>query len=72
MNKLKYFKVLLIIITLICFSCRSADERIKVFSYTEEWYFIGEQRYQVYKTLIGRSYILVLDKSENKIIRKYI
>lgn len=65
-------KKLLILLILLCLSCRSAEERIKIFSYTEDWYFIGEQRYQVYKTRIGRSYILVLDKSENKIIRKYI
>lgn len=68
-------KVLLIFLALILFSCKSAEERIKAHSYTEEWYYWNYQnvqRYQVYKTQSGARYILILNKRETRQIRKYL
>lgn len=48
-------------------SC-SVEERIMSWSYTNEWHWKGEDRYQVYKTATGRRYIIVID--EKKLIQK--
>lgn len=52
-------------------SC-AVEQRIKEYSYTNEWYYIDNVRYQVYKTKEGRHYIFVLNKRETKYKRKYI
>jgi hypothetical protein len=66
-------RYLLVILTaMLLFSCKAAEERIKEYSYTNEWYFKDGQRYQLYKTKYGNKYILVINKSETKIIRKYV
>ena len=63
---------LILILLLFLFSCKTVGERIKDYSYTNKWYFIGKERYQVYKTKSGKEYIIILNKQETKIRRKYI
>ena len=65
-------KAILILLALISFSCKSAEESIKDYSYTNEWHFENGQRYQVYQTKSGTQYVLVLNKRESKFIRKYL
>jgi hypothetical protein len=65
-------KVILILLALVLFSCKSAEESIKDYSYTNEWHFENGQRYQVYQTKDGTQYVLVLNKRESKFIRKYL
>jgi hypothetical protein len=65
-------KTLLILLALISFSCKPAEERIKEHSYTQEWNYQNNQRYQVYQTKHGERYILVLNNRETKFIRKYL
>lgn len=64
---------LFILFILTCFiSCSSVEERIKDYSYTDKWYWIKSERYQVYKTKSGNECIIVLNKKETKFIRKFI
>ena len=53
-------------------SCKTVEERIKDYSYTDKWYYIDTMRFQVYKTKSGREYIIVLNERETKFIRQYI
>jgi hypothetical protein len=70
LNNMKY--IYLLIITLILTSC-SVEQRIYNHSYTDSWYYSEKgERYQVYKTARGNKYIIVLNKKETKLIRKYI
>jgi hypothetical protein len=64
--------LLILLMTILSFSCKPAEERIKAYSYTKEWYFKDGQRYQLYKTKYDKKYILVINKKETKIIRKYV
>jgi hypothetical protein len=52
-------------------SC-DVEKRIHEHSYTNEWYYENDVRYQVYKTSIGQRYIIVLNKQQTKLKRKYI
>jgi hypothetical protein len=52
-------------------SC-DVEKRIHEHSYTQEWYYENDVRYQVYKTSIGQRYIIVLNKQQTKLKRKYI
>jgi hypothetical protein len=78
-----------LLILLLLSSCKSVEERIKDYSYTDEWYFNKldtglyqnnfilkdrdiYERYQVYQTKSGRKYILVLNKKQTKLKRKYL
>lgn len=63
---------LILILLLSLFSCKTVEDRIKDYSYTDKWYFIGKERYQVYKTKSGKEYIIILNKQETKLKRKYI
>lgn len=63
--------ILLLLLTFIVLSC-NAELRIKDHSYTDEWHYEGKDRLQVYKTRSGRHYVLVLNKTETKFIRKYL
>jgi hypothetical protein len=45
--------------------------RLYEHSYTEFWHYENGIRYQVYKTITGKYYILVL-RNEEKLVRKYI
>lgn len=65
-------KLLLLLVGVITLSCSSVEERIKEHSYTNEWYYINTERYQVYKTKSGERYIVVLNKKETGFKRKYI
>lgn len=65
-------KLLLLLVGVITLSCSSVEERIKEHSYTNEWYYINTERYQVYKTKSGARYIIVLNKKETDFKRKYI
>lgn len=66
---MKHLLTLLAILTLT--SC-SVEQRIKEHSYTQEWYFHQGTRYQVYKTRTGRHYIIVVNRNQTKLKRKYI
>lgn len=52
-------------------SC-SVEQRIKDYSYTDEWYYTDNFRYQVYQTKSGSKYIIKLNKRETAFKRKYI
>lgn len=65
-------KLVLVFIGVLAMSCSSVEERIKEHSYTNEWYYINTERYQVYKTKSGERYIIVLNKKETGFKRKYI
>ena len=65
-------KLLLIFVGVLAMSCSSVEERIKDYSYTDEWYYVNTERYQVYKTKSGARYIILLNKKETDFKRKYI
>lgn len=65
-------KYILLILCLSILSCGSVEERIKDYSYTDEWYYIDTMRFQVYKTKKGRKYIIVLNEKHTKFKRQYI
>jgi hypothetical protein len=65
-------KLLLIFIGVLAMSCSSVEERIKDYSYTDEWHYIDTMRFQVYKTKAGRKYIIVLNNRQTNFKRKYI
>ena len=60
-----------LIIVLLMISC-SAESRIGDHSYTNGWYYEGETRYQVYQTRLGKKYILIVNKKQNGLKRKYL
>ncbi len=64
--------LVLIFMGVLVMSCSSVEQRIKEYSYTNEWYYMGTERYQVYKTKSGERYIIVLNKKETDFKRKYI
>jgi hypothetical protein len=64
--------LLSIIIAILLTSCCSVEERIKDYSYTNEWYYINDVRFQVYKTRNERRYIIVLNESETRFKRQYL
>jgi hypothetical protein len=64
-------KMLLIIIAILSISC-SVEQRIKDYSYTDEWYYIDTMRFQVYKTKSGKKYIIVLNEKQTRFKREYI
>jgi hypothetical protein len=67
---MKYLPILFfLLLTLI--SC-SVEQRIKEYSYTDEWYYVNTAKFQVYKTRTNRKYIIVLNKKQTKYKRKYI
>jgi hypothetical protein len=65
-------KKLILILAFISFSCKPVEDRIKENNYTTEWHYEGTVRYQVYQTNNHRKYIIVLNRTETKFIRKYI
>ena len=65
-------KTLILILSLVILSSCSVESRIKEHSYTDEWYYEANTRYQVYKTKSGRKYIIVLNRGQTKLIRKYL
>lgn len=65
-------KLALIFIGVLAMSCSSVEERIKDYSYTDEWHYIDTMRFQVYKTKAGRKYIIVLNNRHTKFKRQYI
>ena len=65
-------KLLLIFMGVLAMSCSSVEERIKDYSYTDEWHYIDTMRFQVYKTKAGRKYIIVLNNRQTNFKRKYI
>lgn len=65
-------KLVLIFIGVLAMSCSSVEERIKDYSYTNEWHYIDTMRFQVYKTKAGRKYIIVLNNRQTNFKRQYI
>lgn len=64
-------KYISIILLFILFSC-NVEQRITENSYTEYWYYENNVKYQVYKTNNDRYYIIILNKNQNNLKRKYI
>lgn len=65
-------KHLLILLVLILLTSCSVEQRIRDYSYTKEWYYTNNQRFQVYQTARGTHYIIVLNKKETKFKRQYL
>ena len=65
-------KLILIFMGVLAMSCSSVEERIKDYSYTDEWHYIDTMRFQVYKTKAGRKYIIVLNNRQTNFKRQYI
>ena len=65
-------KHLCIFFILILLTSCSVEQRIYKHSYTNEWCYTDNGRYQVYKTTLGARYIIVLNAKETKFKRKYI
>lgn len=65
-------KQLLLMLIVILFTSCSVEQRIKDYSYTDEWYYIDTMRFQVYKTKSGKKYIIVLNEKQTKFKRQYI
>lgn len=65
-------KQLLLMLIVILFTSCSVEQRIKDYSYTDEWYYIDTMRFQVYKTKSGKRYIIVLNEQQTKYKRQYI
>jgi hypothetical protein len=63
--------IILLIASFMIMSC-SIGQRIHNWSYTNEWYYENNNRYQVYKTVYGRKYIIVIDQDELVLRRKYL
>jgi hypothetical protein len=55
----------------VLFSC-GVEQRIKDYSYTNEWYYLDAVRYQVYQTKSGERYIIVLNEKQTRFKRYYI
>ena len=62
---------LLICLMCVLLSC-DVERRIHEHSYTNEWYYEDNIRYQVYKTYRDKRYIIVLNKKQSRLKRKYI
>jgi hypothetical protein len=63
--------IIIFLITCLTLSC-SVEQRIKEHSYTDEWYYTKEMRYQVYKTKSGKRYIIIVNKRSTNLKRQYI
>jgi hypothetical protein len=64
-------KLILLLLFFGLVSC-NVEQRIYKHSYTNESYYTAKMRYQVYKTIFGKRYIIVLNKKETKFKRQYI
>jgi hypothetical protein len=64
-------QLLLLLVLLLLTSC-SVEQRIYKHSYTNEWCYTDNERYQVYKTALGTRYILVLNEKQTRFKRQYI
>jgi hypothetical protein len=65
-------KIILILLALITLTSCSVEQRIKDYSYTNEWYYIDMMKFEVYKTKSGRKYIIVLNEKHTRYVRQYI
>jgi hypothetical protein len=64
-------QLLLLLVLLLLTSC-SVEQRIYKHSYTKEWYYSNNERYQVYQTVQGTKYIIVLNEKQTRFKRQYI
>ena len=65
-------KQLLVLFVLILLTSCNVEQRIYEYSYTKEWYYTNNERYQVYQTARGTRYIIVLNAKETKFKRQYL
>jgi len=65
-------KLIAFLLAITVISCGSVEDRIKEHSYTEEWHQLDGKRYQVYQTRAGKKYIIVFNKRETDLKRKYL
>jgi hypothetical protein len=65
-------KKLFVLLTFLSLASCSVEQRIKDYSYTNEWHYTNDGRYQVYQTKGGKKYIIIINERETKLKRKYI
>jgi hypothetical protein len=66
---MRFLKLLMVVILVT--SC-VVEQRIHRWSYTNEWYHEDDSRYQVYKTIYGRRYIIVINEEKLILERRYL
>jgi hypothetical protein len=66
--------IALSILVLTFTACSSQDPciRLQDWNYTNEWYYQGNERFQVYKTWTGKRFIYVLNTDSTHFKRKTI
>jgi hypothetical protein len=68
-------KYLILITILTLTSCGMSQDpcvRLHNWNYTDEWFFQGDERFQVYKTWTGKRFIYVLNTDSTHFKRKTI
>lgn len=64
-------KSIIILLSAFLMSC-SAENRIKYYSYTDDWCYYNSERYQVYQTKFGKKYILIFNEEQTSVKRMYL
>ena len=66
--------IYLILIILLITACSSQDPCVKMYdwNYTNEWFYRGDERFQVYKTRTGRRFIYDYNIDSTRFRRVYI
>jgi hypothetical protein len=66
--------IALSILVLAFTACSSQDPCVRLhnWNYTDEWFFQGDERFQVYKTWTGKRFIYVLNTDSTHFKRKTI
>ena len=66
------FTVILIITLISCNSQKDPCVPMREWNYTDEWFYRGDERFQVYKTLLGKKFIYEMNKDSTAFKRKFI
>lgn len=61
-----------LLLLLLLSACANLESIPNDYSYTCEWYVYKGEKYQVYKTKTGKPYIILINKKETKLKRKFI
>jgi hypothetical protein len=65
-------RILTLLMVIVFLSSCSAEQKIHKWSYTNEWYYEDNYRYQIYKTINGKKYIFVINEEKLILERKYL
>ena len=70
MKKLITFTIFILVFS----ACSSQDPCVKMhdWNYTNEWFYRGNERFQVYKTITGNRFIYDLNRDSTEFKRTYI